>query len=105
MTRQVVDHETGFEFGIAMEPDLKTIVGNQMTPYIYEDFVTHETIKNSLMKMYEMGPEKRAEVGKKAREHAIKNYDIDALIRTWDTTITQTLEKWNSSPRWSSTTL
>ena len=105
MTRQVVDHETGFEFGVAMEPDLKTIVGNQMTPYIYEDFVTHETIKNSLMKMYEMGPEKRAEVGKKAREHAIKNYDIDALIRTWDTTITQTLEKWNSSPRWSSTTL
>ena len=34
MTRQAEDHETGFQYGIALEPEVKSLVGNQNVPYI-----------------------------------------------------------------------
>lgn len=101
LTRQVEDHETGEQFGIALEPEVKTLVGNQMVPYIYEDFVSHETVSKSFMKMYELGPEGRAKLGERAREHALKNYNMKNLIADWDRTLTDVTDNWRKNhTRW-----
>jgi hypothetical protein len=106
LTRQVQDHETGEQYGIALEPEVKCLVGNQMVPYIYEDFVSHETVAKALLNMFEMGPEKRAQVGLRAREHALKEYDIDRLINDWDTSLTKLTDEWKKGKdRWTAVTL
>jgi glycosyltransferase involved in cell wall biosynthesis len=99
LTRQVEDHETGEQYGIGLEPEVRTLVGNQMVPYIYEDFVSHETVAKAFMQLYEMGPEKRAELGKRAMAHAHKDYDIERLIGDWDTSLTKLTGEWNSGKK------
>lgn len=101
LTRQVEDHRTGEQYGIALEPEVRALVGNQMVPYIYEDFISHETLAKAFMTVYEWGPEKRAEVGKRAMAHAHQDYDIKRLIHDWDRTLTDLSENWRKNyQRW-----
>jgi glycosyltransferase involved in cell wall biosynthesis len=101
MTRQVEDHETGFQYGIGLDVEVRSLVGNQSVPYIYEDFVSHETLANAFMKMYEMGPEARNELGLKALEHAHKNYNLNDVISKWDLTLSGCIDNWkNTHKRW-----
>ena len=106
VTRQVRDHETGAEYGVAIEPAAKCLVGNQIVPYIYEDVPKHEDIKDAFMKTYLMGPDGRRELGLRAREHALKDYDINKMVKDWDETLSSTIEKWRkgelpANKRWS----
>lgn len=105
LTRQVEDIETGEQFGIGLDPEVRSLVGNQMVPYIYEDLISHKTLADAFMKMYEMGPEARQELGKKAMAHAHKDYDIDNMIKDWDSTLTKTMDDWraNKPALWSHT--
>lgn len=101
LTRQVEDHETGEQYGVAMEPEIRSMVGNQLVPYIYEDFVSHETVTKALMKVYELGPEGREALGAKARAHALKDYDINALVSAWDKSLTRLIGSWQKGrDRW-----
>lgn len=104
LTRQVEDHLTGEQYGIALEPEVKTLVGNQIVPYITEDFVSHETVTKAFTKMYEMGPDCRETLGKKAMAHAHRDYDMGKLINDWDSSLAKLTNDWNSDrrpPRWS----
>ena len=101
LTRQVEDWQTGEQYGIALEPDVKCLVGNQTVPFIYEDYVSHETLTNAFIKMYEMGPQARTELGKKAMMHAHADYDLPTVIKQWDTTLTTCIENWRQQhQRW-----
>lgn len=99
LTRQVEDLETGEQFGIGLDPDAKSLVGNQMVPYIYEDYITHESLANAFMQMYEWGPEKRKQVGLRALEHSKKDYSMEGLISKWDETLTKLLDDWRTTYR------
>ncbi len=92
--RQVVDHRDGSENGIALEPELRSLVGSQLVPYIYEDYVTNETVAKALMQMYEYGPEKRKELGKKAQSYAHYEFDLNNTISKWDETLWDTMKTW-----------
>lgn len=105
MTRQVEDHETGEQYGVAMEPEVRSMVGNQLVPFIMEDYVSHETVTKALMSVYDMGPDERRRVGKLARVHALKHYDINRMIGDWDTSLTKLVDDWRNkrhlnSKRW-----
>lgn len=102
LTRQVEDHITGFQYGIGLDPDARSLVGNQMVPYIYEDFITHESLSNAFMKMYDIGPEERKNLGEKAREHANRDYDLDKMVTEWDRSLEGLIDGWKKNParRW-----
>lgn len=94
LTRQVEDHVTGEHYGVALEPDVRSLVGNQMVPFIWEDFVSHRSLADAFMKMYDMGPEKREEIGLRAAEHAKREYDMNKVVSLWDETLTSTMNNW-----------
>lgn len=98
-TRQCVDWRTGEEYGFALDPEARTLAGSQIIPYIYEDHVSHQTVANSFMKMYELGKEKRREIGRKGREYALKEYSYENMIRSWDSSLTDLVEKWKNDNR------
>ena len=52
LTRQVVDHRDGTENGAALPIDLKTLVGSQSVPYIYEDYCTVEDAADAIFELY-----------------------------------------------------
>lgn len=94
LTRQVVDWQTGEEYGVALDPDVKCLVGSQLVPYIYEDFVSHQTRADAIWKVYEWGPERRKEVGERGRQYALKEFSMERLVGEWDRTLWKTLEEW-----------
>lgn len=97
LTRQVEDHETGEQFGVAMDPDTQALVGNQLVPYIYEDFVTHEKMSEAFMTMYEKKQDTESwnALSQRCIEHAKKHYDMKDLISSWDRTLEKLLTTWN----------
>lgn len=96
LTRQVEDYKTGEQYGIGLDPEVRSMVGNLMIPYIYEDFISHETLSKSFMEMYEWGPEKRKAVGLKAMEHAHRDYVMEDVISAWDITLSKTIDDWKN---------
>jgi len=97
LTRQVVDHETGEMYGIGIDPDVRSLVGNQNVPYIFEDLITHKTLADAFMKMYDLGPEERKKLGIKAMNHAHKDYDLDKVVGDWDATLTKLMDGWKEN--------
>ena len=94
MTRQVVDHRDGSENGIALPVEFKALVGSQHVPYIYEDYVKQETVAKGLMKLYNMGEEKRKELGKKAREYVRSEFSYQKTVDLWHDSLEDTINNW-----------
>jgi glycosyltransferase involved in cell wall biosynthesis len=96
LTRQVVDHRDGTENGIALPVELSTLVGSQLVPYIYERMVSCETTAAALLRMYEMGPDERKKLGKKAQAYVHSEFDLANTIKMWDDTMTEVIDKWKN---------
>jgi glycosyltransferase involved in cell wall biosynthesis len=107
LTRQVENPDTGEQYGIALEPEVKTMIGNHMVPYIYEDFVSHKTTADAYMKMYLMGPEERERIGLRAMERARREYNVEKMVKDWDVSLTKTIDSWksDSNVKWKVTEL
>jgi len=97
LTRQVVDHRDESENGFALDPDVRSMVGSQMVPYIYEDYCTNEKTADAMMKMYELGPEGRDKIGKKARAYVQSEFNLKDTIDRWDETLTDLIENWRKN--------
>lgn len=107
LTRQVENIHTKEHNGIALEPEAKNLVGSQMVPYIFEDHISNETVANAFLKMYEFGEEKRKELGNKAREYALSEYNMKNVTKMWDETMEKTIEKFQKNkqnPKYTVTT-
>lgn len=94
LTRQVVNCHDGSENGVALDPDCRDLVGSQNVPYIYEDHVANEKVAAAIMKLYELGSEKRNEIGMKAREYALNEFPINKMVSEWDRTLSETIQNW-----------
>ena len=83
LTRQVVDHRDGSENGIALPVEMRSMVGSQMVPYIYEDYVCTDTVADALYKMYKMGADERRKLGEKARQYVQSEFSLQSTIDKW----------------------
>lgn len=107
LKRQVRDYKTDELYGVELVPDVKSLVGTQMCPFIYEDFLSHKSIANGIMQMYNKSHSERVSIGKRAMEYAHREYNMDSLIKSWDDTLTNTIDAWkaNKNKSWSQVTL
>ena len=81
LQEQVYDGEN--YFGVGLYPTSRAVIGSQQVPYIYEDRLSEESVVNALKKIYYMSPEERAEIGKKGRQHVMKNYNFKDFNNFW----------------------
>ena len=94
LQEQVTDGEEWFGYGI--EPSSKAVIGSQQVPYIYEDRISKEDFIQSLLNFYNLSEEERREIGRKGREHVMKNYNFDNFVAEWDRVLTETYENLGS---------
>ena len=94
LTRQVVDHRDGSENGIALPVEVRTLVGSQTVPYIYEDYVSAETIGDAFYKMYSMPDEERDALSKKVRDYALSEFSYQDTVDKWHETMMDLLKDW-----------
>ena len=97
LTRQAVDHRDGSENGVALEVDLKTMVGSQSVPYIYEDYCSNESIADGIMRLYEKTPEERKQLSEKVIEYVRSEFGYQTTVDLWHDTLNETIENWKSN--------
>jgi glycosyltransferase involved in cell wall biosynthesis len=70
-------------FGIGIEPSSKAVIGSLDVPWIYEDRIAKEDFIAALLKIFNMSKEERREMGRKGREHVVKNYNFETYCNRW----------------------
>ncbi len=94
LTRQVVDHRDGSENGVALDIDTKTLVGSQIVPYIYEDYVNCDNIASGIMSLYHKSDIERENLRKKVRNYVIEEFSYQKTIDGWHNTAINLIENW-----------
>lgn len=94
LQEQVTDGEQWFGFGI--QPSSKAIIGSQEVPWIYEDRLDGKELVDVMVKMYELPEEERLDMGKRGRNHVLKNYSMQNYIQLWIKTMTDIHERHGS---------
>lgn len=97
LTRQVVDHRDGSENGIALPVEMQSMVGSQQVPYIFEDYCSAETTANAILKLYEMSPDDREALGRKARDYVLSEFSLQKTIDDWDSTLSNLISNWGKN--------
>ena len=70
-------------FGVGIEHVSKAIIGSQEVPFIYEDRLSGEDVKNAFLKIYNMTPEEREQVGEMGLRHVAENYSFSSYGENW----------------------
>lgn len=92
LARQITNHATGEENGVALDPAARVLVGSQAVPYIYEDHVNNNEVVEALIKLYDMGSEQRELVGNRAIEYVKSEFDLSNTVAKWDATLTNMMD-------------
>jgi glycosyltransferase involved in cell wall biosynthesis len=99
LTHQLTDYRNGNKTGIGLEPDVRTLIGGQLVPYIFEDLVKTERFTNALIDVFNWGHEKRKQVGETGRQYATHEFSMKRLITSWDDSLTKLVSTWKKQPR------
>jgi glycosyltransferase involved in cell wall biosynthesis len=108
-TRQVEDYRNGYQYGVAIEPAKRSLVGSQMVPYIFEDFCTERQLADAFMEIYSWTPEKKAEFREKAAEYLEHEFKYENMVQQWHETMLKCVEDFKANKeagknkRWSLT--
>ncbi len=101
LTRQVVDHRDGSQNGAALDVDLKTLVGSQAVPYIYEDYVSNENFAKAMMEMYNLSSDEKIKLSKKVKSYASTEFNHQTTIDLWHESMLETIDKFSHRKIWS----
>ncbi len=96
LTRQVVDHRDETENGVALPVEFRSLVGSQGVPYIYEDYVSSETIADGILKLHNLSPAERKTLSKKVKDYASTQFSMSNTIDKWDETLSQCIEEFKN---------
>ncbi len=97
LTRQVVDHRDNSENGFGLDVEMRTLVGSQQVPYIYEDYVSSETVSDAIMKMYLLSPSEKEQLSKKVMSYVESEFNYQKMIDSWDETLWNSIQSWKDS--------
>ena len=79
-----------------MPIEFKSLVGSQGVPYIYEDYVSNETIANAMMSLFNLTPEEKKELNKKVKEYAKTQFAMEDTVSEWDRTMYECLQEFKN---------
>ena len=96
LTRQVVDHRDGSMNGVALDVDCRTLVGSQIVPYIYEDYVDCENVAQGIMKLFNLDDTNRENLRKKVRRYVTSEFSYQKTIDDWHNSAIKLIETWKN---------
>jgi len=101
LIRQVVDHRDGTENGVALDIKLKTLVGSQSVPYIFEDYADVTDTADAILKMYNVNKdaEKKEKLSKKCADYVKEEFNLDDTIDAWNKSLLNLVENWRAGKR------
>ena len=70
-------------FGISIEPSVKTVVGSQTIPYIYQDRISQEQFIKALNDFVSLTKPEREEMGLNGMRYVNDNYNLDKCASMW----------------------
>lgn len=80
-------------WGEPVFPAARNLVGSQSVAYIYDDRVNNDDVAVALEKLFRIGRKARKKLGLEAREWATNEFSMERLQRSFDETITKTIER------------
>jgi glycosyltransferase involved in cell wall biosynthesis len=89
MIRQINDYRDNFEFGVALEPIERSLIGSQMVPFIYEDIVSKKDLANGFYKIYKLSDEEKQEISIKSKDYVNHEFNFEKIVYQWDKTMEQ----------------
>lgn len=78
-------------FGVPIFSSSRSCVGSQQIPYIYDDRVCHDDVVDGFVHLYKMKKSERKQMGLKAREWALKTFNMERMIGSWDKLLEKTI--------------
>ncbi len=100
LTRQVVNYKNKSSNGIALDIDLKTLVGSQAVPYIYEDYVTNKNVANGIYKLFKLWskrPQEYKRLKKKVLNYARNEFSHQKTVDLWHDSMLKTIEDYRKN--------
>lgn len=99
LTRQVINHKTGKENGVALNIDTKSLVGSQSVPYIYEDYVNNNNVAKGIYKLYRVKtktPKKFIALKNNVLKYARNEFSHEKVVDLWHNSMIKTIESYQS---------
>ena len=100
LTRQVVDYRDGSHNGVACDVELKTLVGSQHVPYIYEDYTSTTTFADAIMKIFLLDSEQKDLLSNKVHEYSHSEFSLDNTVNSWHETMLNTIKSFKDNKKW-----
>lgn len=103
MQDQLIDDD-GTVYGFALEPDAKSLIGSQVTPYIWSDHVDPKTAAKNMNSLYEdwksdKGGYKNRWAGEKARESMLRRFNLEDVKSSWEKEIRRVINEFKNKER------
>lgn len=83
MPEQMFNPVTKEIYGKLLTPAVRSLYGNPLQSYIYQDYCSQEQVLEALSYAYNNSKEWK-ELGEKGREFTIANFHIEDIIKKWD---------------------
>lgn len=98
MQDQVIQPDTGKEWGFCVEPQARSLIGSQITPYIWSDHFDSSVASEKIKVLYEDWKKdkesyKEKWAGEEARKDMLKRFNLKDIQKTWLDQIIKTIEK------------
>lgn len=95
--RQVVDHRDGTENGVALDIKVKTLVGSQTVPYIYEDYADINDAAEGIYKLYSKSDKEKSDLSKKVYNYASGEFKLQKTVDMWHETLLKTIKDYKEN--------
>ncbi len=97
LTRQVVNYKDKSENGVGLDIKMKTLVGSQSVPYIYEDYASCSDAADAFLKLFEMNDSERDMLSEKVLNYARKEFSMQKTVDLWHETMIKKIKDWKEN--------
>jgi glycosyltransferase involved in cell wall biosynthesis len=97
LSRQVVDHRDETENGVALDIKIKTLVGSQTVPFIYEDYADVDEAAEGIYTLYSKSEKEKSELSKKVYRYASEEFSLQKTVDMWHETMLDTIKNYKEN--------
>jgi glycosyltransferase involved in cell wall biosynthesis len=91
--RQVVDYRDNTENGVALDPDVTSMSGNQNVTSIFEDYVSCDNVAKAINKFFNMSIEEKNILSKKVEDYAIFEFNYEDTVNDWHESLNKAIKE------------